>query len=219
MRKDDLFNAMRDIDTQYIMSAAPGVRRAYGGRKGIIVSLAAAACLVLILSAVIIPRFIPKEYDIDNYLKNYGMNEASYGRKNVWIYYAEDGEIKREYVKLEDSRTEYLFSTWQAVNGLEEGHYNGFEKKDGGACIFYVEGIPNDEVLIESLRKTFLNDLDGIYEDVSVVFGMPRITYDRDKVIYYDPATGETRIEEITLDPDRDPESPGETSPPYIPNK
>ncbi len=195
MKVNSIFEAMRDIDPQYIVSAAPRERRAYGGRKGIIVSLAAAACLFLILSAAIVPQFIPEKYELDYLYPDSGNNEITYYLKvkNEWIYYTDGNSIKREYVNMPSS-LENIFITWRYLNGLgddikltyydflydneevKEEIFEGnkyYSHKVGGKCIgaeLHISGPSGNEMLTESLKLTIAKFKNIDADDVKVLY-------------------------------------------------
>ena len=88
-------------------------RKASAWLKG---SIVVAACCLLIASVSVIRQYIPVRYELDyKYTEN---NEEIYiADENVWIYYVEGTNIKRERVNL-PCTAENIFITWRYLNNV-----------------------------------------------------------------------------------------------------
>lgn len=78
--------------------------------------IAAACCLVLIMTTFVI-QYIPVTYDLDYSYVGMNGEDAYVLNKNVWIYYVDGSNIKRERVNLPCS-AKNVFLTWKHLNDI-----------------------------------------------------------------------------------------------------
>ncbi len=118
MTNDRLLTLLGNIDEDMILDAekhkAIDLRRLWTGIS------AAAICIAVIVGAFIVMPLIPKAYELD--YEEYITTEQGRERLdegNVWIYYVEDGKIKREYAKMPLSEHN-VYITWQYLSQISD---------------------------------------------------------------------------------------------------
>ncbi len=80
-------------------------------------AVAACLCLIVVLSSIIIPPYIPTEYNLSySYVGDDG-KEIYIPESNTWIYYVQNNHVKRERVKLPCS-AQNIFLTWKHLNNI-----------------------------------------------------------------------------------------------------
>lgn len=156
---------------------------------------AVAACFGLVIAVTFIAQYIPTEYNLNySYVGDNG-KETYIASENVWIYYAENGHIKRERVRL-PCTAENVFNTWKHLNSIGDDvkllecktTSNGKEitsDLDGEEIAHYKQGdrfvlnitVTKDlrsyaghEVLVDSLKKTMSEYSDIDLSEIKVCF-------------------------------------------------
>jgi hypothetical protein len=158
----------------------------------------AAACLVVVILATFVVQYIPVSYELDyNYTGSNG-EDVYILDKNVWIYYVDGSNIRRERVNL-PCTAENIFITWKYLNDIGDdvvlisyqinsngiGDSSSFEGEDvdnykqGNYRVLnitisknienYIEG-KNYNNLITSLKRSMTEYSNLEFDDVNVAF-------------------------------------------------
>ena len=158
----------------------------------------AAACLVVVILATFVVQYIPVSYELDyNYTGSNG-EDVYILEKNVWIYYVDGSNIRRERVNL-PCTAENIFITWKYLNDIGDdvvlisyqinsngiGDSSSFEGEDvdnykqGNYRVLnitisknienYIEG-KNYNNLITSLKRSMTENSNLECDDVNVAF-------------------------------------------------
>ncbi len=148
-------------------------------RKNIFIkwSAAAAACLVLAFLAAVIPQYIPAEYDLDykcyilaGEIETGGTYGENIRKENVWIYYAKDGKIVRERVRLPYG-AQNVFIAWKHLNGIGD-EVELISHNTGGGTVLDImlsEPLPKDDMLVSSLEKTMCAYFDTEFSEINIL--------------------------------------------------
>lgn len=158
----------------------------------------AAACLVVVILATFVVQYIPEIYELDyNYTGSNG-EDVYILDKNVWIYYVDGSNIRRERVSL-PCTAENIFITWKYLNDIGDdvvlisyqinsngiGDSSSFEGEDvdnykqGNYRVLnitisknienYIEG-KNYNNLITSLKRSMTEYSNLEFDEVNVAF-------------------------------------------------
>lgn len=79
--------------------------------------VAACLCFAIVLSAIIIPPYIPTEYNLNYSYVGENGKEMFIPDSNIWVYYVDNGKVERERVKLPSS-PQNVFLTWKHLNNI-----------------------------------------------------------------------------------------------------
>lgn len=174
MTCDQLLSAFGGIEVDLLKEA-----EAYGMRKKPFalwrLLAAVLTCVVFVIGIVLMSMPTPETYALE-YLTHEKVDEETVLLKegNVWIYYAHDGKLKKEYVKM-PLEVSNVFITWRHLSGIGEevsmldpnaakaegGYERRYVRNDGssitllfsGEISAYIGG-EDSGVLLESLDKT-----------------------------------------------------------------
>lgn len=160
-------------------------------------AIAACLCVIIALSAIIIPPYIPTKYSLNYSYVGENGKEIFIPDSNIWVYYVEDGEVERERVKL-PSTPKNVFITWKYLNNIGEEvslikcevigdgiesvlTYDGNKVYEHGQNNVFTLNIivsknlnnyideANRDVLVDSLKKSISNCSNIKFESVNLI--------------------------------------------------
>lgn len=76
-----------------------------------------AACLIVVISVTFMIPYIPVRYDLNYRYGGENGQEIYTLESNVWVYYVDGSDVKRERVTL-PCNAENIFITWKYLNGI-----------------------------------------------------------------------------------------------------
>ncbi len=141
-------------------------------------SAAAAACLVLALLAAVIPQYIPAELPVDyevyffaGAVETGGTYGENIPKENVWVYYAKDGKIWRERVRLPQG-AQNAFIAWKHLNGIGD-EVKLITYSTGGGSVLDItlsEPLPQgNDLLVPSLEKTMCAYFGTEFDEINIL--------------------------------------------------
>ena len=174
--------------------------RSKSGKKTSIIKWSgiAAACLVVVILATFVVQYIPVSYELDYCYTGSNGEDAYILDENVWIYYVDGSNIRRERVNL-PCTAENVFITWKYLNDIGDDvvlisyqiNSNGIEDsssfegedvdnyKQGNYRVLnitiskniekYIEG-KNYNDLITSLKRSMTEYSNLEFDEVNVAF-------------------------------------------------
>lgn len=128
-----------------------------------------AACLVVVILATFVVQYIPVSYELDYCYTGSNGEDAYILDENVWIYYVEGENIRRERVNL-PCTAENVFITWKYLNDIgDDVVLISYEIKSNGiwdSSSFEGEGVDdykqgNYRVLNITISKNIENYIEG----------------------------------------------------------
>ncbi len=178
MTSEQLLTAFGGIDIDMLNEA-----EAFESRKRAVamwrVLAAALSCVVIAVGIVMISRPTPKTYALE-----YVMHQSSDGTTvpldegNVWIYYARDGKIKKEYIKL-PLDVENVLMTWKHLSGIGDevklicySQTNDHNVISDGYTREYVSNDGNKTTIVISMEIVkYINESDAVLNSFDKTMG------------------------------------------------
>ena len=188
MTMQQLFAALGEVDADMLREA-----NEYGrwNRASLALRVCAAVlcCFVIAVAVIMLSPPAPKTYALE-YLTYQVVDEQTQEIEDgcVWIYYAQDGKIKKEYIKLPLDITN-VFMTWRYLSGIGDeveligymeeranvtttrGIQRKYRKADGMKIYITISNeldnyiSADTENILESLDKTLEEYLDAVFID------------------------------------------------------
>ncbi len=182
MNRDIITDAVSGIDADLIEAYFKTEKKLLkkGASRGgaYIIRAAAAACLLLAFLAVAMQGYIPAELpvDYDVYLfagevETGGTYGENIPKENVWVYYAKDGKIWRERVRLPQG-AQNVFIAWKHLNGIgDEVKFITYNTRSGSVIeITLSEPLPQEnDLLVPSLEKTMFAYFGTEFDEINIL--------------------------------------------------
>ena len=177
MRKELLLDALGCLEGELVREHLENKRKFAKRAKTVWIKyVALAACVALLLGAVLAVPWIPTRYNLDYASHEYKDYNAvvKYDDHRYWIYYVnEKGSIRRERVELDVPSMENRLLVWRHLNGVGDGveieliYHGGDVARVGDrtleiAVTRNLTRFPHYEALAESLVKTFEGNYDAV---------------------------------------------------------
>ncbi len=189
-----------DLLAEHLKKKEKLKNRSNSGKKTSILkwSSLAAACLVVVILATFVVQYIPVSYELDYCYTGSNGEDAYILDENVWIYYVDGSNIRRERVNL-PCTAENVFITWKYLNDIgddvvlisyeiksngiwdsssfegedvdnyKQGNYRVLNIRISKNIENYIEG-KNYNNLITSLKRSMTEYSNLEFDEVNVVF-------------------------------------------------